>query len=129
VRNTEHQGLGLKTKTNYRNRIKEIYIFFSTDHADYYSIGMRQLSKEERTLVVSQLKGFFAGFSFVSFVVQDSHLSHLLSRSPPGSRSIQQVLCPCLVHDGQRPTYVGEEEGFSNYHNCSLLCKNSRFNV
>jgi hypothetical protein len=48
VRNTEQRGLDLKTKRNYRNRIRDIYTFFSTAYPDYYSVGVRELSEEER---------------------------------------------------------------------------------
>ena len=49
VRNTEQRGLDLKTKRNYRNRIREIYTFFKSHYPDYYRVGVRQLSEEERT--------------------------------------------------------------------------------
>ena len=49
VRNTEQRGLDLKTKRNYRNRIREIYTFFKSHYPDYYTVGIRQLSEEERT--------------------------------------------------------------------------------
>ena len=49
VRNTEQRGLDLKTKRNYRNRIREIYTFFKSHYPDYYTVGVRQLSEEERT--------------------------------------------------------------------------------
>jgi hypothetical protein len=49
VRNTEQRGLNLKTERNYRNRIREIYTFFKSHYPDYYTVGVRQLSEEERT--------------------------------------------------------------------------------
>jgi hypothetical protein len=50
VRNMEQRGLDLKTKRNYRNRVKEIYTFFSPpDYAAYYNVGIQQLSAEEWT--------------------------------------------------------------------------------
>jgi hypothetical protein len=48
VRNTEQRGLDLKTKINYRNPILEIYTFFKSHYPDY-TVGVRQLSEEERT--------------------------------------------------------------------------------
>jgi hypothetical protein len=48
VRNTEQRGLVVRTKRNYRNRIKEMYIFFSLFYKDYYSVGVQKLSKAER---------------------------------------------------------------------------------
>jgi hypothetical protein len=49
VRNTEQRGLDLKTKRKYRNWIREIYTFFKSHYPDYYTVGIRQLSEEERT--------------------------------------------------------------------------------
>jgi hypothetical protein len=49
VRNTEQRGLNLKTKRNYRNQKREIYTFFKSHYPDYYTVGVPQLSKEERT--------------------------------------------------------------------------------
>jgi hypothetical protein len=49
VRNTEQGGLNLKTNRNYRNRIREIYTFFKSHYPDYYTVGVRKLSEEERT--------------------------------------------------------------------------------
>jgi hypothetical protein len=49
VWNTEQRGLDLKTKRNYRNGIREIYTFFKSHYPDYYTVGVRQLSREERT--------------------------------------------------------------------------------
>jgi hypothetical protein len=48
VRNTEQRGLNLTTKRNYRNRIKEMYIFFSLNYKEYYNVGVRKLSEAER---------------------------------------------------------------------------------
>jgi hypothetical protein len=49
VWNMEQRGLDLKTKRNYRNRVREIYTFFKSHYPDYYTVGVRQLSEEERT--------------------------------------------------------------------------------
>ena len=49
VWNTEQLGLDLKTKRNYRNRIREIYTFFKSYYPDYYNVCVRQLSADERT--------------------------------------------------------------------------------
>jgi hypothetical protein len=48
VRNTEQRGLVIRTKQNYMNRIKEMYIFFSLNYKDYYSVGVRKLSEADR---------------------------------------------------------------------------------
>jgi hypothetical protein len=47
VRNTEQRGINLKTNRNYRNRIKDLYTFFSTAYPEYYSVGIRELSGEQ----------------------------------------------------------------------------------
>jgi hypothetical protein len=48
VRNTEQRGLVVRTKQNYRNWIKEMYIFFSLNYKDYYSVGVRKLSEPDQ---------------------------------------------------------------------------------
>ncbi len=48
VRNTEQRGLVVRTKRNYRNRIKEMYVFFSLNYKDYYDVGVQKLSEEDR---------------------------------------------------------------------------------
>jgi hypothetical protein len=43
VRITEQLGLDRTTKRNYRNRIKEIYTFFSIHYSEYHKVGVRKL--------------------------------------------------------------------------------------
>jgi hypothetical protein len=45
LRNTEQQGLVVRTNQNYRNQIKEMYVFFSLNSKDYYNVGIKKLSK------------------------------------------------------------------------------------
>jgi hypothetical protein len=49
VRNTEQRGLNIKTKRNYRNRIKEVYTFFKDKYPNYYSVGVQELTEEDLT--------------------------------------------------------------------------------
>jgi hypothetical protein len=48
VRNTEQRGLAVRMKRNYRNRIKEMYFFFSLNYKDYYDVGIQKLYEEDR---------------------------------------------------------------------------------
>jgi hypothetical protein len=48
VRNTEQRGLAVRTKQNYRNQIKEMYVLFSLNCKDYYNVGVQKLSEEDR---------------------------------------------------------------------------------
>jgi hypothetical protein len=47
VRNTEQRGLVVRTKWNYRNWIKEMYVFFYFNYKDYYNVSVQKLSKED----------------------------------------------------------------------------------
>jgi hypothetical protein len=47
VRNMEQQGLAVRTKRNYRNQIKEMYVFFSLNYKDCYDVGIQKLSEED----------------------------------------------------------------------------------
>jgi hypothetical protein len=47
VRNTEQRGLVVRTKRNYRNQTKEMYVFFSLNYKDYYNVGVRKLSEDD----------------------------------------------------------------------------------
>jgi hypothetical protein len=72
VRNTEQLGLDLKTKRNYRNRIREIYTFFKSYYPDYYKVGVRQLSEEERTDPDSGRIGEF--YDFRNHLMEGGHI-------------------------------------------------------
>ena len=37
----------VRTKRNYRNRIKEMYVFFSLNYKDYYDVGVQILLEED----------------------------------------------------------------------------------
>jgi hypothetical protein len=47
VRNTEQRGLVVRTKQNYRNWIKEMYVFFSLNYKDYYNVVVQKHSEDD----------------------------------------------------------------------------------
>ena len=48
VRTTEKLEINLKLQREYRNRISHIYKFLESKYPDYYAVGVRKLSEEEK---------------------------------------------------------------------------------
>ena len=48
VRTTEKLEINLKLQREYRNRISHIYKFFESKYPDYYAVGVRKITEEEK---------------------------------------------------------------------------------
>ena len=51
VRNTEKLEINTKLQNEYRNRLAHIYKFLETEYPDYYEIGVRVLTEEEKVSI------------------------------------------------------------------------------
>ena len=51
VRNTEKLEINVKLQNEYRNRLAHIYKFLEEKYPDYYEIGVRVLSEEEKVSI------------------------------------------------------------------------------
>jgi len=49
IQDTEKFSIDINTKRGHRNRIKEIYTFWEANFSDYYAVGVRQLSVEDKS--------------------------------------------------------------------------------
>ena len=51
VRNTEKLEINVKLQNEYRNRIQHIYKFLEEKYPDYYAVGVRVLTEEEKVSI------------------------------------------------------------------------------